>query len=275
VKEVAPEIVAHFGLSDALATETLPDGRNRLIHRLEWARTYLKKAGLLEYPTRGAFQITQRGLSVLKEKPSRIDSKYLERYPEFIEFRKNSQSASVTTHEDSQPVDPEEAIETGYQALRSQVEVELLDRIKKGTPEFFEQTVVDLLIRMGYGGSRKEAGRAIGKSGDEGIDGVIDEDALGLDVVYIQAKRWTNQSVGRQQIQQFVGALQGKRAKKGIFITTSEFAASAREYVKNIENRVVLIDGAMLASLMFQHDIGVTEQKSYRLKKIDTDYFEE
>jgi len=166
-------------------------------------------------------------------------------------------------------------MENGYQALRAEVEGELLDRVKKSSPEFFERLVIDLLVAMGYGGSRREAARAIGRSGDEGIDGVIDEDALGLDVIYVQAKRWTGRSVGRQDIQQFVGALQGKRARKGIFITTSEFALTAKEYVRNIENKVVLIDGAMLVALMFDHGVAVSDVKLYTTKSVDSDYFED
>ena len=178
-----------------------------------------------------------------------IDNKYLQKFPEFLEFKnrkpeRREEAALIET----EGLDPEEAIENSYLALRGEIENDLLIRAKAGSPEFFEQLVIDLLLKMGYGGSRKEAGRAIGKSGDEGIDGVIDEDALGLDVVYVQAKRWSNRSVNRQDIQQFVGALQGKRARKGIFITTSDFANSAREYIKTIDNKVVLIDGVQVAA---------------------------
>lgn len=274
VRDIAKEVADYFNLSETLREDTLPDGRNRLVHRLEWARTYLKKAGLLEYPSRGQFQITDRGLSVLNSKPERVDSKLLSQFPEFLEFKKPRGEESSASVEPSS-YDPEESIENGYQALRIELESELLARVKQSTPEFFEHLVIDLLVKMGYGGSRKDAARAIGKSGDEGVDGVIDEDALGLDVIYIQAKRWTGTQVTRQHIQQFVGALQGKRAKKGIFITTSEFANTAREYVKHIENKVVLIDGATLASLMFVNGVGVSEVKTFTLKKIDSDYFEE
>jgi|SRR5579862_9892508 len=245
VREVADEIARQVSLPEALRRETLPDGRNKLIHRLEWARTYLKKAGLLEYPNRGVFRITDRGLQTVKENRSPIDNRYLQRFPEFLEFKhsRSERNENVPAGVETSELDPEEAIENAYQALRREIESELLRRAKLGTPDFFEQLVVDLLLKMGYGGSRKEAGRAIGKSGDEGIDGVIDEDALGLDVVYVQAKRWSNRTVTRQDIQQFVGALQGKRARKGIFITTSDFAGTARDYVKTIDNKVVLIDG--------------------------------
>jgi restriction system protein len=276
VRDVAEKAADYFHLPENLRRDSLPDGRNRLIHRLEWARTYLKKAGLLEYPARGFFKITERGLKALQECPKGIDNKYLQKFPEFLEFKRSKPEVQILGFPtDAQTLDPEEAIENSYQALRAEIESDLLNRSKAGSPSFFEQLVVDLLLKMGYGGSRREAGRAIGKSGDEGIDGVIDEDALGLDVVYIQAKRWATRTVTRADIQQFVGALQGRRARKGIFITTSEFAASARDYVKTIENRVVLIDGPALASLLFEHGIGVSETKSYAVKRVDSDYFEE
>lgn len=276
VREIAEQVADRIFLPESLRRETLPDGRNKLIHRLEWARTYLKKAGLLEYPARGVFKVTDRGLTALHENSDGINNRFLEKFPEFVEFRHSrSERSEVSVPSDATDLDPEEAIENGYQALRREIEGELLRRAKQGTPEFFEQLVVDLLLKMGYGGSRKEAGRAIGKAGDEGIDGVIDEDALGLDVVYIQAKRWSNRTVTRQDIQQFVGALQGKRARKGIFITTSDFAGTAREYVKTIDNKVVLIDGGMLAGLLFDYGIGVSQTKSYVMKRIDSDYFEE
>lgn len=276
VRDLANKVADYFSLPGGLRDETLPDGRNRLIHRMEWARTYLKKAGLVDYPGRGLFKITERGLSVLKEKPGRIDSKFLRRYPEFVQFKSSeTQEGGTAGSSGAQPIDPEEAMETGYQALRDEVESELLQKLKAASPSFFENAVVDLLLKMGYGGSRREAGRAIGRAGDEGIDGVIDEDALGLDVVYIQAKRWADKPVGRQDIQQFVGALQGKRARKGIFITTSVFAQTARDYVKAIDNKVVLIDGPALAALLFDYGVGVSEAKRYTIKRIDSDYFEE
>ena len=274
VRDVVDLVVAHFSLPQQLREEKLPDGRNKLIHRMEWARTYLKKAGLLEYPSRGLFKITPRGIQVLNEKPEKLDSKYLQRFPEFVEF-KHSRADDHDGGTGTQPLDPEEAIENAYQALRGDIEADLLTKIKESSPDFFEQLVIDLLLKMGYGGSRKEAGRAIGKSGDEGIDGVIDEDALGLDVVYIQAKRWAEKPIGRQDIQQFVGALQGRRARKGIFITTTSFTQTARDYVRNIDNKVVLIDGPTLAGLLFEYGVGVSGVKSYQIKHIDSDYFEE
>jgi restriction system protein len=276
VRDVVDLISNYFQLSKELRRDALPDGRNRLTHRTEWARTYLKKAGLLEYPSRGCFKVTGRGLEVLRSAPSVLDNKFLSKFPEFREFktRKHDEELEVASSEISS-VDPEEAIDNSYQTLRSEIESDLLLRLKAASPTFFEQVVIDLLVSMGYGGSRKGAARAIGRSGDEGIDGVIDEDALGLDVVYVQAKRWNDKAVGRQDIQQFVGALQGKRARKGIFITTSTFRQSASDYVLTIANKVVLIDGQRLATLLFDHNVGVSDSRTYVVKKIDTDYFDE
>jgi restriction system protein len=278
VVDALPFVADYFKLSPSAREETLPDGRNRLRHRLEWARTYLKKAGLLEYPMRGTFQITPRGLEVVAKNPPFIDSKFLSQFPEFREFKhpeKSQDPAETIIAETATGIDPEESIENSYLTLRSEVEVDLLEKIKAATPDFFEELVIDLLVTMGYGGSRKNAGRAIGKAGDGGIDGIIDEDSLGLDVIYIQAKRWTENPVGRPEIQKFVGALQGHRAKKGVFITTSIFSKDAHEYVKLIDNKVVLIDGRQLTRLMFDHNVGVSEKKTYQVKRVDSDYFEE
>lgn len=278
VTDALPVVADYFKLTQPARDETLPDGRNRLRHRLEWARTYLKKAGLLEYPMRGTFQITSRGLEVLGKNPASIDSKFLNQFPEFREFKhpeKSGDATEETSTEIPTAIDPEESLENSYLNLRREVEDELLEKIKLATPDFFEDLVIDLLVTMGYGGSRKNAGRAIGKAGDGGIDGIIDEDSLGLDVIYIQAKRWTDTSVGRPEIQKFVGALQGHRAKKGVFITTSVFSKDAHDYVKLIDNKVVLIDGRQLTRLMFDHNVGVSEKKIYLVKKVDSDYFEE
>ncbi|MFY9562045.1 MAG: restriction endonuclease [Terriglobales bacterium] len=275
IREVAKQVADSLSLPENLREEALPDGRNKLIHRLEWARTYLKKAGLLEYPNRGMFKITERGIAALSKGADGINNRFLQQFQEFREFKGKKSDRHDPIALDTHDLDPEEAIENAYQSVRAAVEDDLLSRLKAAPPDFFERLVVDLLLKMGYGGSRKEAGRAIGKSGDEGIDGVIDEDLLGLDVVYVQAKRWSDQSVSRQHIQQFVGALQGKRARKGVFITTSTFTQSARDDVNTIENRVVLIDGDTLAGLLFDYGIGVSDVKSYRLKRVDSDYFDE
>lgn len=238
----------------------------------------MKEAGLVEKPRRGYLKITERGLSLLREEPKTINAKFLERYPEFVAFRDKS-GRSVKTKkpaitEEAIDQTPVEAIEAAYQTVRNSLVTELLQQIKGCSPEFFERLVVDVLVKMGYGGTRKEAGKAIGKSGDEGIDGIINEDRLGLDVIYIQAKRWEG-TVSRPEIQKFVGALQGQKARKGIFITTSAFSRQAREYASMIENNVVLIDGDSLANLMIDHDVGTTLVSSYEIKRVDSDYFDE
>lgn len=263
----------HVGEEDR--KELLPSGNQyRFDNRVGWARTYLKKAGLLESLTRGKFRITTRGLDVLKKNLSQIDRKFLQQFPEFLNFQ-NTKSIDTSKDENDQPNEtPEEVLETSYQNLRQSLAQDLLDRIKKCSPRFFEKLVVDLLVAMGYGGSRKDAGQAIGQSGDGGIDGIIKEDRLGFDAVYIQAKRWDT-TVGRPIVQAFAGSLEGQRARKGVLITTSQFSQDARDYVTRIEKRIALIDGEQLAQLMIDHSIGVTEVATYTVKKIDLDYFEE
>ena len=219
--------------------------------------------------------MTARGRELLKNVPSRITIKELERFPEFVEFRTPKDHSEESAHAvEDEGQTPEELLESAYLKFRNNIASELLARVKGSTSQFFERLVVELLLKMGYGGSRKEAGDAIGKAGDEGIDGIINEDRLGLDVIYIQAKKWEG-SVGRPEVQKFVGALHGKRAKKGVFITTSSFSAEASDYVARIEPRVVLIDGHLLAKLMIDFDIGVTPVSIYQTKRIDSDYFSE
>ncbi len=259
--------------------ELLPSGRARVFdNRIGWARTYLKKAGLLEsLSRRGQMAITERGRAVLKNPPDRITVKYLQQFAEFVAFqnRPRNDDVSVTTPDSPQTTEtPEEALEAAHQQLRRALADEVLEKVKASTPGFFEQLVVELLVAMGYGGSRKDAGERIGQSGDEGIDGIIKEDQLGLDVIYIQAKRWEN-SVGRPDVQKFVGALQGQRARKGVFITTSTFTKDALEYVKHLDSKVILIDGESLSQLMVDFNVGVSHVSSYELKRIDMDYFSE
>jgi restriction system protein len=244
----------------------------------------MKQAGLVATTRRGWYQITPLGHQVLADAPAQLDNEYLMRFEGFRAFRTRSKSQDDSTEDESSPasvatsahpvVPPDEALERAYARLRSAIEAELLDTLGGVTPGFFEQLVIDLLVRMGYGGSRAEAARAIGRSGDGGIDGVIDEDRLGLDVIYVQAKRW-EASVGRPEIQKFAGALQGQRARKGIFITTSTFTREAEDYAQRIDSRIVLIDGQRLAALMFEYEVGVTARGSYTVKSIDGDYFEE
>lgn len=281
LKEAAQTLAGQFHLSDAELSEFLPSGQQPVfINRLGWARTYMKKAGLLRNSRRGYFQITDRGLSVLGENPAEINVKFLERFPEFLEFRmprKESEASVGEEQAQSEPSPeqtPHEALELAYERLRSELAAEILQALKGAEPSLFENIVVELLVKMGYGGSRKDAGKAIGRSGDEGIDGVIKEDHLGLDSVYIQAKRW-EATVGRPEIQKFAGALQGQRARKGIFITTSDFTKEANDYVSRIDSKIVLIDGKSLARLMIDFGVGVTNVAAYEVKKLDADYFAE
>lgn len=278
----AADIVAQqFNLTDAERAELLPSGGAlKLFSRVGWARTYIAKAGLLESTGRGKFKITSRGIDLLRTKPAKIDVALLNQYPEFIEFRERSKpnNSDFTNGSESEtPVaqqTPQEQLESSYQSLHAQVVEDLVERTMKASPQFFEKLVVDLLVSMGYGGSKKDAGRAIGKSGDDGIDGIIKEDRLGLDAVYVQAKRWKS-TVGRPEIQSFAGSLEGHRARKGVFITTSKFSADAMEYVTRIEKKIILIDGEQLASLCIEFGIGVESITSYVIDKINLDYFEE
>lgn len=281
IRAAINQLAEEFGLTDVERKELLPSGVDGVFdNRVGWARTYLKKAGLIEYPKRGYFQITDRGKLALAQHPAKIDVPFLRQYPEFVEFhapRKITASTGEVGGEASEngTETPEELLSSGYLKLRKQVEADLLARIKACPPEFFERLVVKVLTTIGYGGSLADAGRAIGKSGDGGIDGVIKEDKLGLDLLYIQAKRWDNITVGRPEIQKFVGALYGKKAKKGIFITTSTFSKDAREYADALESKVILIDGAQLTELMFEYGVGVATINSYTVKRIDSDFFED
>jgi restriction system protein len=276
-REASEELAKRFKLTEEEREELLPSGQQHIFeNRVGWAITYLKKAGLFESTRRGYFRVTARGLKVFQEKPRAINVTFLRQFPEFVEFQatKREKSDKGGQEEDRELFTPEEAIESAYQKLRKNLTADLIQMVKKVSPSFFEKLVVDLLLKMGYGGTRKDAGEAIGKSGDEGIDGIIKEDRLGLDVVYVQAKRWEN-PVSRPEIQKFAGALQGQKARKGIFITTSSFTKDAAEYAARIENKIVLIDGEELANLMIDHGIGVATAASYEIRRVDQDYFTE
>lgn len=285
----AVELLAEeFSLTDDERNIMLPSGTQPLFdNRVGWARTYLKQAALIESRKRGFFNISARGRELLAKSPHRIDNSTLEQYQEYLDFRlrrgdskspSNSeispnQARLVETDEASMASTPEELFSQAYQRLRTNLEAELLEQVKIVTPAFFERLVIDLLVSMGYGGSRRDAGRAIGKSGDGGIDGIIKEDKLGLDVIYIQAKRWEG-TVGRPEIQKFAGALQGQRASKGVFITTSNFSREAEEYASIIASKIILINGEQLATLMVDHNVGVSSVSAFEVKRIDSDYFE-
>lgn len=279
IREARDRLAEHVALTDHERKALLPSGRQPIFdNRVAWAKSHLHQAGLLTTPRRGHFQISARGRAVLAEHPPTITIKWLERFPEFVQFRSSTRRekdvAPEKAAEPEEHLTPEEQLEAAYQRIRSDLATEVLDRVKQSSPQFFERLVVELLVKMGYGGSRKEAGEAIGRSGDEGIDGIINEDRLGLDTIYLQAKNW-NGTVGRPEIQKFVGALHGKRAKKGVFLTTGTFSAEALDYVSRIDPKVVLIDGRQLAELMLDFKLGVTPMATYEIPRMDSDYFSE
>jgi restriction system protein len=274
---IVDALAAKYNLSEAQRRELLPSGGQFVFNnRVGWARTYMKKAGLLSAPKRGVVQITERGLKVLMNNGP-VDNKLLRSFPEFVEFQSKSEDSKESAEATAavEQLDPRENIEAGYQRIRKQLSVELLKQIKECFPQFFEKLVLELLLRMGYGGSRRDLGEVVGKSGDGGVDVEIKEDKLGLDTVYIQAKRWSDGQVGSKEIQSFVGALHGKKARKGVFITTSGFSKPAEEYALKIQDKVILINGPALADLMIEHGVGVSTDVSYEIKKIDSDYFTE
>lgn len=273
VQEARDAVAKAMALPEADMKEMLPSGiQTKFDNRVAWAKSYFVQAKVLESPRRGYFRITQRGLDLNKQGHTRIDVKILNRYPEFVEFHR----ARAPKEEEPEPTTqtPEEALQHAYGSIRSDLAGQILAKITTNSPQFFERLVVDLMVSMGYGGSRSDAGKSIGGIGDEGIDGIIKEDRLGLDVVYLQAKRWEG-TVGRPDVQKFVGALHGKRAKKGVFITTGKFSDDARRYVETIDPRVILIDGRTLAELMIDHNLGTTTTATYPIKRIDSDYFTE
>lgn len=280
-KDVVALLGKQFKLTEEELTELLPSGQSMVFaNRVGWARTYLKKAGLLDAPKRGMVSITERGLDVLNKKPKKIDNSLLKQFPEFLEFQNiKKEDFEITGNSDltqNEKQTPEETIDLAYQSIRQSLAQELIDTVYRLSPAFFERLVVELLVKMGYGGSIKDAGKAIGKTGDEGIDGTIKEDKLGLDIIYIQAKRWqAGNVVGRPELHKFVGALAGQGAKKGIFITTSSFTKEALNYSPKNETKIVLIDGVQLAQLMIDYNLGVSVQRSYEIKRLDNDYFEE
>lgn len=266
-----------FKLTDEERRELLPSGATfKFSSRVSWAATYLKKAGLLEAPRRGCLRITQRGLDALKQKPARIDGDFLAQYEEFRQFQNKKKDKNEKASDNSGGSEtPIESIDLQYKKLREALASEILERVKKCSPQFFERLVINLVVKMGYGGSLKDAGQAIGRSGDGGIDGVIKEDKLGLDNIYIQAKRWSDKGVGSPDIDQFAGALSKKKANKGIFITTSTFSKDALASVKEYGAKIILLDGVQVAQFMIDYNVGVSVDQTYEIKKIDSDFFDE
>lgn len=278
-RDVRDRVAGRLNLIQSDLDETLPSGKQtRFANRVAWAHVYLKQAGLLDSPRRGVYRITDRGTQVLANPPIRIDIAFLMQYPEMVAFRskRGGDEAVGDRSEDAErPVDimtPDEQIRVGYQHLKESLAVQLLGRLQQVSPRFFEEMVVELLVKMGYGGSHEDAARVVGRGGDEGIDGIIKEDRLGLESIYVQAKRWQT-SVGRPIIQQFAGALQGQRARKGVLITTSAFTRDAVDYAEGLQNTIVLIDGRELAQLMIDFGIGVSEVETFSVRRLDEDYF--
>jgi len=271
-------LASEFNITEEQKNEMLPSGNQKIFsNRVFWAKSYLKMSGLVENTKRAHFRISTRGIETLKENPPEINLRYLKKFPDYLELSKSWKKGNLSSDKEEEILTlqtPEELLENSYQDIRKTLAQDILSKIKLCSPSFFERLVVELLVKMGYGGSRTDAGKAIGKSGDEGIDGIIKEDKLGLDIIYIQAKRWEN-VVGRPEIQKFVGALAGQGAKKGIFITTSRFSNEAKDYIPRNETKIVLIDGEQLASLLIDNNLGVSTQVVYEIKKIDLDYFEE
>jgi len=277
--EAMDSIAASMGIGEDDRERRLPSGKTYYYDRIAWAITYLAKAMLLERSARGKFRITERGQKVPASNPKKLDTSFLKQYSEFRAFHSRpatKDSASVgekTAGEEAAAITPDERLETAYRELRETLADDLLERVRAGSPSFFEHLVVDLLVAMGYGGTLSDAAQVVGKSGDDGIDGVIKEDKLGLDMVYIQAKKWDS-SVGPGEIDRFVGSLMRKKAHKGVFITSGSFTSGALRAAQEASAKIVLIDGEQLAELMIDHGVGVTDHKAYTIKKIDGDYFD-
>lgn len=275
-KEAREILSKIFNLTEAELEEKLPSGTQTTFdNRVAWAKSFLVQAKVFESPKRGFFKITDRGQELNKQGHKRIDIRILNQYPEFKEFHTASKSIKKEPTEiENQYETPEELLQKSYLSIRNELASNILEKIKLNSPSFFENLVVDLMVAMGYGGTRSDASKSIGKTGDEGIDGIINEDRLGLDVIYIQAKRWEG-TVGRPEVQKFVGALHGQRAKKGVFITTGKYSSDAIDYVKHIDPKVILIDGIKLVDFMIDFNLGTTTSSTYEIKKIDSDYFNE
>ncbi|WP_456189432.1 restriction endonuclease [Rhizobium sp. Z1P35] len=282
--DVAERIADDLGLTPEERDELLPSGRQRLLHnRIHWAKFYMSKAGLIASPARGRFLATDKGKALLATAPERVDVALLMQEPEFREFYRNEGGANEQNGIIAKQLDttsprttPEEQIDAANAALQVALRDELLQRILANSPAFFEQLIVDLLVAMGYGGSHKEAAAQLGRSGDGGVDGIVNEDRLGLDRIYVQAKRYApGNPVGRPDVNGFVGSLVGLGATKGVFVTTSTFSQPARDYVKHLAQRVILIDGQELADLMAEHGVGVRSYRTVEFKRLDEDFFGE
>lgn len=278
-KDIVIKMVNEFNLSQEEMEEKLSSQHEPVyINRIGWAITYLKKAGLLNNPSRAYFSITDEGKKIVKDNITNLDSKYLRRYESFLEFQKLShknEDIEIIDENEKELQTPSEKLISYYEIIKKDVCEDLLNKIMEQKPDFFENLVVDLIVAMGYGGSIEDAGRATKRTNDEGIDGLVKEDKLGLDIIYIQAKRWkAGNSVGRPEIQKFIGALAGQGARKGIFITTSNFTKEAIDFKPRNDTSIILIDGQKLVELMYEYNIGVSTERCFEIKKLDSDYFE-
>jgi restriction system protein len=278
MNEVNELVVKLTALTPEQCSVLLPSKSDTLVrNRIGWVRTYLYKAGLISQVSRGNYHISPAGLQALKERPGGIDIKYLRTQPAFQEWGNSFTSEKEYSDAGTSSVEtlktPQEVLESSFQAIMDSVAEELLDRVKKITPAFFEKLVVDVLLAMGYGGFDSSNGQVTQYSGDGGIDGIIKEDKLGLDTIYIQAKRWEN-TVPVSAVRDFAGSLLSKKARKGVFITTSSFPQSAYDFVSSIDPKIILIDGEQLTRMMIEYNVAVTKSKAYEIKRIDNDYFE-
>lgn len=278
-RDVVPFLASYYKLSEEEVSERIPSGyQTKLVNRISWIFAHLQKAGVIEKTRRGFYKITSRGIDLLEQNPEKISIKTLKQFPEYLDFWKPKKSNEIEERlinsELETSATPEESLALSYQTIRVNLATEILDKVKSCSPSFFERLVVELLVAMGYGGTLQDAGKAVGKSGDGGIDGIIKEDRLGLDVIYLQAKRWEG-NVSRPEIQKFAGALLGNQARKGVFITTSDFTKEAKDYVKTISSNIILLNGEELAELMIDYNVGVSVATNYQIKKMDSDYFSE
>ncbi|WP_342241325.1 restriction endonuclease [Inquilinus sp. OTU3971] len=284
VPDLEDQIADEFGLTTEERDQLLPSGRQKILHnRIHWAKFYMGKAGLIDSPRRGRFVASEAGRVLLARNPERIDVELLLQYPSFQEFRRSGAAAAgeageppeaaLSATEPTASTTPEEQIEAAHLALQAALRDELLQRILQNSPSFFEQVIVDLLVAMGYGGSHRSAATRLGRSGDGGVDGEINEDRLGLDRIYIQAKRYADVTVGRPEVQAFVGSLVGRGATKGVFVTTSSFSQQAKDFVQHLAQRVILIDGQRLADLMIEYNVGVRTSRAIEFKRLDEDFF--
>lgn len=273
-------IANEMGLSHQDREELLPTGKHtRFGNRVYWAKLYLSKAGLIESTRRGYFRLSSEGVLFLEQSPKVVNNDALTQFPEFIKWQEKSREGDTTQSASRSEVlsysTPDEVLRQAHKSITDALSIELLDRIRKSPPAFFERLLIDLLIAMGYGGSSEDAGRAIGQSGDGGVDGVIDQDPLGVDQIYVQAKRYAeSNNIGASAIRDFFGALSLKKAHKGIFVTTSSFSSAAVQTARDLGTRIVLIDGLQLAKLMIRYNVGCRDEEILHLKKIDEDFFE-